>query len=420
MNPERKIQPFVVNLTGINNEMLRNAPKFYEIAKRVIEITEGCIIVAHNAKFDNRILTTEFDRLGYDFDKSTLCTVELSKDLIPDMPSYSLGKLVRSLGIPITDRHRAQGDAKATVELFKMLLQKDVNKEIIQASVRKDPKRHLDTKLLDIIASAPSETGVYYMHKEDGTIIYIGKSKNIKKRLTQHFTSDNRKSKKIQLEVATVTFELTGNELIALLKESEEIKTNKPIYNRALRKTLFQYQLASFKDDEGYINLKIEKAHKEKKPITTFTNYQKAKSALFTITEKYNLCQKLTGLHKTSGNCFNYTVQNCEGACIQREASEDYNVRVQLFLDDNSYEKQHMLIVDRGRDVDERSVILIENGNYKGFGFYNLNYQINNPEVLKSIITPMSNNRDAQHIIQSYLKKRRVLKIIPLATDTVN
>ncbi|MDX1462906.1 MAG: GIY-YIG nuclease family protein, partial [Marinirhabdus sp.] len=352
--------------------------------------------------------------------RNTLCTVELSKELLPDMPSYSLGKLVRSLGIPITDRHRAQGDAKATVELFRLLLQKDTNKEIIQASVRKDPKRHLDTKLLDIIAEAPSETGVYYMHKEDGTIIYIGKSKNIKKRLTQHFTSDNRKSKKIQLDVATVTYELTGNELIALLKESEEIKANKPAFNRALRKTLFQYQLNSFEDENGYINLKIEKADATKQPITTFTNYQQAKSAVYALTEKYNLCQKLTGLHKTKGNCFNYTVKDCEGACIQEESAADYNIRVQLFLDDYSYAKQHMLIIDRGREVDERSVILIENGEYKGYGYYHLNYQVNNPEVLKSIITPMSNNRDAQHIIQTYLKKRRVLKIIPLGAASVN
>ena len=420
VNPERKIQPFVVNLTGISNEMLRNAPKFYEVAKRIIEITEGCIIVAHNAKFDNRILTTEFDRLGYDFEKNTLCTVELSKKLLPDLPSYSLGKLARSLGIPITDRHRAQGDAKATVELFKLLLQKDINKEIIKASVRKDPKRQLDTKLLDIIAEAPNHTGVYYMHKADGTIIYIGKSKNIKKRLTQHFTSDNRKSKKIQLEVTAVTYELTGSELVALLKESEEIKQNKPIYNRALRKTLFQYQLTSFQDDNGYIQLKVEKADARKKPITTFTNYQQAKSVLYKITEKYTLCQKLTGLYKSSGGCFSYSVKDCEGACVQQEDAKSYNARVQQFLDENSYAKQHMLVIDHGRDIDERSVILIENGQYKGFGFYNLNYQITNPEVLKSIITPMTDNRDAQHIIQSYLKKRRVLKIIPLEPNPVN
>ena len=417
INPERHIQPFVVNLTGINSEMLRNAPKFYEVAKRIIEITNNAILVAHNAQFDNRILTTEFERLGYNFEKDTLCTVELAKKLIPDLPSYSLGKLVRSLGIPLSDRHRAQGDAKATLTLFKMLLTKDSSKEILQQSVRKDPKRQLEPKLLDIIAEAPTTTGVYYMHKADGTIIYIGKSKNIKKRLLQHFTNDNRKSKKIQLEVAAVTYENTGNDLIAQLKESEEIKRNKPIYNRALRRTLFTYQLISFKDENGYVNLKIEKANGEKPAVITFTNYQQAKSNLFKITEEYQLCQKLNGLHKTADGCFSFGIKECNGACINQEDTEDYNARVNQFLQKNSYKNSHMLIIDKGRDIDERSVILIENGAYKGFGFYNLNYQINNPDVIRSIITPMHNNRDAQHIIQSYLRNNKVLKIVNLTEE---
>ncbi len=420
VNPEKPIQPFVVNLTGINNEMLRHAPKFYEVAKRIIEITDGCIMVAHNALFDNRILTTEFDRLGYNYEKETLCTVELAKKLIPDMPSYSLGKLVRSLGIPLSDRHRAQGDAKATVALFKMLLAKDTSKEIITETLRKDPKRQLEPKLLDIIESTPSETGVYYMHNEAGNVIYIGKSKNIKKRLMQHFTSDNRKSKKIQLEVKSVTYEKTGNELIALLKESDEIKQNKPLFNRALRRTLFSHQLISFVDENGYINLKIEKADGRKKAITTFSNYQQAKSALFKITEENQLCQKLTGLYSTSKHCFNYTIKDCYGACINKEPITEYNNRVKAFLEKCSYENQNMLIIDRGREIEERSVILIENGVYKGYGFYNLNYQINNPEILKSIINPMQNNRDAQHIIQNYLRKNKVLKTVNLSTNKVN
>jgi DNA polymerase-3 subunit epsilon len=420
VNPEKPIQPFVVNLTGINNEMLRHAPKFYEVAKRIIEITDGCIMVAHNALFDNRILTTEFDRLGYQYEKETLCTVELAKKLMPDMPSYSLGKLVRSLGIPLSDRHRAQGDAKATVALFKMLLAKDTSKEIIIETLRKDPKQKLEPKLLDIIENTPSETGVYYMHNEEGKVIYIGKSRNIKKRLTQHFTNDNRKSKRIQLEVKSVTFEKTGNELVALLKESEEIKQNKPKYNRGLRQTIFTHQLTSFVDEKGYINLKIEKADARKKAITTFSNIQQAKTSLFKITEENQLCQKLNGLYDGGKACFNYTLKECYGACIGKETAEEYNQRVNAFLERYSYENQNMLIIDRGRDIEERSVILIENGIYKGYGFYNLNYQINNPEILKSIINPMQNNRDAQHIIQNYLRKNKVLKTVNLSTNKVN
>jgi DNA polymerase III subunit epsilon len=216
--------------------MLRSAPKFYEVAKRIIEITEGCILVAHNASFDYRILRTEFNRLGYDFKIPTLCTVELSKKLILEQPSYSLGKLVRSLGIPMADRHRASGDALATVQLFKLLLAKDTEKEIVKSFVKTEIKPGMLPKLLDIVEALPSKTGIYYIHNENGDLIYIGKSKNIKKRVNQHFTGTNSKSKKIQRDVYAVTYEETGSELIALLKESEEIKVNKPIYNRAQRK----------------------------------------------------------------------------------------------------------------------------------------------------------------------------------------
>lgn len=417
VNPEKNIQPFVVNLTGINNKMLYNAPKFYEVAKRIIEITEDCILVAHNAQFDNRILTTEFARLGYSFEKEIVCTVELSKKLLPDLPSYSLGKLVRSLGIPIADRHRAQGDAKATVELFKLLLEKDIKKEIISSIVRKDPKKQLEPKLLDIINTLPTTTGVYYMHRKNGKIIYVGKSKNIRKRIIQHFTNDNKKSKKIQLEVVSVSYEETGNDLIALLKESQEIKTLKPIFNHALKRNIFQSQLYSFYDDKGYLNLKIEKNTEQNSNdnvITTFSNYQQAKNFLYKITDEFQLCQKLNHLEKSESTCFNYGLKTCNGACINKEKVSEYNLRVQKYIEKSSYQFDHMLIIDKGRFLEEKSVILIENGIYKGYGFYNLNFQINTPEVLKSIINPMENNRDTQHIIQSYLRKYKVQKIINL------
>ncbi|MCK8524011.1 exonuclease domain-containing protein [Aquimarina sp. D1M17] len=414
VNPERPIQPFVANLTGINNDMLRNAPKFYEVAKRIVEITTNCVVVAHNANFDYRILRTEFSRLGFDFERHSLCTVELSKKLIPDQKSYSLGKLVRGLGIPLSDRHRANGDAQATVKLFKLLLTKDTEKNIISDTVRVDPKKQIDDKLLRLIEQAPSATGVYYMHRENGDIIYIGKSKNIKKRLNQHFTNDNRKSRKIQEEVASVSFEVTGSELLALLKESEEIKQNKPKYNRALRKSIFDQALYHFTDKNGYINLKVEKASTNKVSITTFTNKQQAKSFLHRWTEEFNLCQKLVGLDKGKGNCFHHTIKQCEGACIQSETPEDYNKRVQKLIDQNSFISLNMMIIDQGRDIDEQGVILIEEGKFKGFGYFNLNYQINNIEILRSIITPMQHNRDAQHIIQSYIRQNKKIKIIPI------
>lgn len=394
--------------------MLRNAPKFYEVAKRIVEITEDTILVAHNAQFDYRILKTEFSRLGFQFERETLCTVELAKGLIPNQQSYSLGKLARALGIPVSDRHRAAGDAQATVKLFQMLMDKDSQKTIIQESIRSKPKYQLEPRHIDIIDKLPSITGVYYIHKEDGEIIYIGKSKNIKKRINQHFTSTSPKSKKIQLQVAAVTYESTGSELVALLKESEEIKKNKPIFNRALRRTIFTHALYSFQDEQGYINLKIDKVDGRKKPITTFSNRASAKSFLFKWVEEYELCQKLAGVYETKTNCFNYTIKSCNGACIQLENPETYNERVSRLIEKNTYHDQNMVIIDKGREIDERSAIFIENGVFKGLGFFSLNYQINNIDVLKSFITPMQNNRDTQHIIQNYIRKNKRLKILKL------
>ena len=412
VNPEKPIQPFVVKLTGINNAMLRTAPKFYEIAKRIIEITNDCIVVAHNASFDYRILRTEFTRLGYDYIKPTLCTVELSQKLIPGQLSYSLEKLVRALGIPVSDRHRASGDAMATVKLFKMLLEKDVKKEIIISLIRAEIKKGLAPKLLDIVESLISKTGIYYIHNEKADLIYIGKSRNIKKRINQHFTGTTGKCKKIQREVFAVTYEETGSELIALLKESEEIKINKPIYNRAQRKSIFQWALYCEKDENGYLNLKLRKADGRKKELTAFTSIQEGKSALFNITTKYNLCQKLNGLYETKNGCFQFKIKECNGACLGIESPEVYNERVQEFTNKMKFESDNMVIIDRGRTVDERSAVLIENGIYKGYCFYDLNYQVNNIEILKNIIIPMQNNRDTRTIIQGYLRRNKVIKII--------
>ena len=412
VNPEKPIQPFVVKLTGINNAMLRSAPKFYEVAKRIIEITEGCILVAHNTSFDYRILRTEFRRLGYDFTKETLCTVELSKKLLPEQESHSLGKLVKSLGIPITDRHRASGDAMATVKLFKLLLDKDLGKEILTSTIKADIKSGMVPKLLDIVENMPSKVGVYYIHNQNGDVVYIGKSKNIKKRINQHFTGRTSKCKKIQHEAHTVSHDETGSELIALLKESEEIKKNKPIYNRAQRKSIFQYALYQEINTHGYIELKIQKADGRKKEITSFTSLQEGKNFLFRISDKHQLCQKLNGLYDTQNGCFQLKINECNGACINQEPTEIYNDRVAEFIQEIDFQNQNMIIIDKGRKVAEKSAIVVENGIYKGYCFFDLNHQITNIEVLKNILIPMQNNRDTKTIIQGYLKKNKVHKII--------
>ena len=415
VNPEKTIQPFVVKLTGINNAMLLSAPKFYEVAKRIIEITEDCIIVAHNAQFDYRVLRTEFRNLGYDFEKQTLCTVELSQKLLPEQKSHSLGKLVRSLGIPMTDRHRATGDALATVQLFKLLLSKDTEKEILTSLIKTEQKKGIAPKLMDLVEAIPSVTGLYYIYKESGELIYLGKSKNIKKRVNQHFTSAARKSKKLQREAFSVQYEETGSELIALLKECQEIKVNRPVYNRVMKKTIFPWSLYAEKNGFGYICLKIQKTDNRKKEIISFPGIVEGRNALFAIVEKYKLCQKINELTTSEKeSCFPYELNNCNGACMGQEPPVEYNARVTEFINNNSFHNQSMIIIDRGRTIDERSAVLIENGVYKGYAFYNLNYQITNIDILKNILVPMENNKDVRKIIQDYMRKKRGLKIVRL------
>jgi DNA polymerase-3 subunit epsilon len=412
INPEIPIQSFVVQLTGINNEMLQSAPKFFEVAKRIIEMTTDCVLVAHNASFDYRILRTEFLRLGYDFNRKTLCTIELSKRLLPKQASYSLGKLVDALGIPITDRHRASGDALATLKLFKMLLDTDGNNEIVEEHIKFESQKGIAPTLKTLLESAPSTTGVYYMHNQKGKLIYVGKSNNINKRIKQHFTGTSSKCKKIQTDVFALTYYETGSELIALLKESEEIKINKPIYNRAQRKSIFQFVLYAEKDENGYLNLKLQKADGLKKEITSFASLQEAKNALFSITAHYRLCQKFTGLYQTKKECFQYQIKECDGACIGSVLPKEYNERVQKFIDKSSFEADSMILHDSGRDTSELSAVLIENGIYKGYAFYDLNSPISQIENLKNILIPMQNNRDARNIIQSYLRKDKLMKIV--------
>ncbi len=406
INPERKIQPYVANLTGINNNMLRNAPKFYEVAKRIVEITEGCILVAHNAKFDSRILATEFRRLGYEYKRKSICTVQLSKQLLPGMPSYSLGKLTKSLGIPLKDRHRAQGDALATVTLFKLLLSKDTNKAIVKSHIldRGETPSVKRAKLLTLLENVPTETGVYYLHNSSGNIIFIGHGKNMRKKINQHFTSNSPKYKKLQKEVKEVSYALTGNMLIAALKEDEDIKSNKPKFTRRSTKALFPYQLIQQKDTEGYLCLDVEKVDLRKRPLMTFQSLNVARQNLLRITEEFNLSPIKNGLRQ---------IKMSEPI---KDAPREYNKRVRAFLKEYIEKRQTHLLIDKGREVGEHSVILIENGIYKGYGFYTLNHQITEPEIFEKILVTPKNQRYARHIIDSYLMKNSVQKILPSPT----
>ncbi len=400
VNPEREIQPFVSKLTGINNKMLRSAPKFHEVAKRIVEITEGAVIVAHNAQFDYRILRTEFRRLGYDYQRKTLCTVDLSKQLIPDAESHSLGKLARSLGIATSDRHRANGDALATLKLFKLLLGKDTDKNIITEVMRDETHGELSPNQLDIVLNLPSETGVYYMYDKDGEIIFIGKTKNIKKRVNQHFTNVGSLARKLQKETKRVAYETTGSELVAVLKEYLESFKNKPKYNNNPRKKLFSHIIKPEQNGTGYISLKIGKSQSLGGDKMAFNGLASAKSFLDMIRSEFELCP-----------C---SIDGNNQAPDENNTAEECNAKIMSALEKYSTLDKDMVILDRGRQTGERSFIFIKSGVLQGYGHVELNYQINNIPILESIMTPMSGDENTTFIIQSFLRKSNAPKTIAL------
>ena len=328
VNPEREIQPFVANLTGITETMVRTAPKFHEVAKRVVEITENTVLVAHNAQFDYRILRTEFRRLGYDFERKTLCTIDLAKSLLPDAESYNLGKLSKFLGVPMSNRHRANGDALATLHLFKILLNKDSDKAVIRETMREGLNGILAQRHVDMLRDIPTETGVYYFHNKYGDIIYVGASKNLLKHVNTHFTGDSELCLTLRKETREVRYERTGSYLIARLKAMEEAIRVEPLY------------------------------------------------------------------------------ENTDINGIGNSRETEHTIR--------EWEGRSLAILDRGRGDGEKAVILIKGGQYSGYGFVNLNHQINNIHILESVISPVQGKDHHLHLIASDLLTKDRLQIIEL------
>ena len=311
VNPEQPIQEYVVKLTGISNKMLRNAPKFHEVAKRIIEITENCTLVAHNASFDYRMLKLEFKRLGYEYERDSICTVDLSKTLLPEAPSYKLGKLVKSLGIPLSDRHRANGDALATVQLFKLLLVKDIEKNIIQQSILYHDNRNIKDKLNKFIEEVPNALGVFYLLDDKQRVIFIGKGKNMKQELTRVFLKTSKRGQKIQKNATAVRYEFAGNNLFLRLKFYLELDKINPKYNF---KKQFKPKLHSFNNSD-------------------------------------------------------------------------------------------FILYEKGREIEEHAVILVENHEVRYFGYTNLAYQEQTLERLKKILLPIENTTISNVLVKNYLLK---------------
>jgi DNA polymerase III subunit epsilon len=415
INPERNIPYFITNLTGITNEMVENAPRFYEIAKKVIEFTEDRLFVAHSARFDYSFIRQEFKSLGYSFKRNILDTVSLSRKLLPGHRSYSLGNICKDLDIEINGRHRAGGDALATVKLFEILIDKNSKANGSKSKLFRNTRVSKLHPALDInkVNQIPEEAGLYYFYNEDGDLIYVGKSRNLMQRVSTHLSNNTtNRSMEMRDAIADIGWEETGSELIALLKESFEIKANKPLYNRAQRSSSFRWGIFSFYDDKGFLNFNYRQIRDEETHLSVFTSKERAKAKLISLNEKYNLCQKLAGLYETDGACFHYQVGICKGACCEKELVLSYNERAERALEEFVFSQRNFFIIDKGRNVDERCAVKILNGKYSGYGYFDINDIGFGLSAIHECIKTSPDNRDIQVILKSYLKRNRVEKII--------
>ena len=413
INPECRIPYNIVQLTGITDEMVQHAPRFFEVARDIVDFTKDCVFVAHNCPFDYNFVRSEFRSLGYEYERETLCTVKTSRKLIPGHPSYSLGKLCRSLGIEIHARHRAAGDALATTKLFEILLEND-DQGLIQCN-RKREVGYNSPLPREVLDALPDKTGVYYMHDEKGEVIYVGKSKKIRSRIISHLNNYNtRRSVEMMQSVHHITTEVTGSELISLLLESSEIKSLKPKFNRAQRRALYTYGIFRELDENGYLNFEIRKIKKGEVPLVSVSGAEDGRKELEHYCRELELCQGLCGMYKCGKGCLHFALKQCRGAGMGLESPEEYNDRAYQLTERFQYHKRNMMIVDRGRSDDEWAIVLIENGAYIGYGFISKDHSFELIDQIKLFIEIKDNNRDVQTIIQSYIRRRKMVKIEPL------
>ncbi len=424
INPECYIPPFITQLTGINNEMVKDAPKFYEIAKDIVQFTQDCIFVAHNVNFDYNFIKAEFQNIGYNYHRKLLCTVRLSRKFFPKLPSYKLTSLTSLLNISHNQAHRAESDAHATAKLFGLIYEKAIaqNKNLIENEDGENTindndvfateitLKQIPPKLpIAVFENLPEETGVYYMHDEQGSVIYVGKSNNIKGRIASHFAPNLKLKKTISLknEVADISFQLTGSELIALLLEDSEIKKYLPRFNQAQRRSKSPFGIYANYSQAGYLQFWVAKTAKNAlTPLALCQSSEQGRRLLYSKIQEFNLCPKMCHLYQTKGACFDHQIHKCKGACIGEEDAESYNQRALLAQDYfHTYAGKNFVIWDKGRNADEKSMILIENGLYIGWGYINKNDYLQNIHEAKERITREYDNRDIQKIITAWIKK---------------
>jgi DNA polymerase-3 subunit epsilon len=406
INPNREIPIYIQALTGITNEMVQNAPSFGQIAHEIFQMLNGHIFVAHNVNFDYSFVRYHLGLAGYDLQSNKLCTVRLGRKILPGLPSYSLGKLCRHLGIENNGRHRAAGDANATAILFSMLLNNDKDNHIKAALKQNSKEQVLPPNLpKKAITALPQTPGVYYFHDEKGKVIYVGKAKNIKKRVNSHFTGNNPGLQRQEFlrNIHQITHQVCGTELIAFVLEAVEIKRLWPKYNRSLKRFEHAYGIYVFEDQRGFLRLAVDKHRKHHQTVYTCNTLLEGYNLLNRLIETFDLCPKLCFIQNNAQPCAHGLEAGC--ACTGDVSVDDYNRKVNFALDELKDALPTFAIRDEGRTLDEHSCILIEKGKFYGMGYIADDAEANNLHQLKNFLTPYPGNDYIRTMVTNYADK---------------
>lgn len=406
INPERSIPIYITALTGINNAMVASAPVFKEVADEIFELLSGNIFIAHNVNFDYSFIKHHLKSAGYELNVKKLCTVRLSRKVFMGLASYSLGNLCRSLHIEIEDRHRADGDARATVILFDKLLQAGAQLHIDAMLKKSSSEQWLPLQLdKSIIENLPAKPGVYYFHNNREKIIYVGKAINIKKRVSSHFTQNDGEKKRqhfLRL-IANITFKECASELHALVLESTEIRKLWPKYNYSQKQPAQKYALYSFEDNRGYIRLAIDKRKKNLQALYNFNMLHEGLVLLKNMADQFELNHKLCYLDKTP-----FAEKDIEFT----EAPLYYNGKVKTALQSLEEQLPTFAIVDEGLNKEEKLCLLIERGNFWGMGYISSLHNIDNVYELKEKIVPYADNDFIRNSIYTFAAANPSKKIM--------
>ncbi|QBQ41467.1 DNA polymerase III subunit epsilon [Sphingobacterium psychroaquaticum] len=368
INPDVHIPYAIQTLTGISNEMVEDAPRFEEIAEDIFHLLQGKVFVAHNVNFDYSFLNKELKQSGYDWQAQKLCTVRLSRKILPGHRSYSLGNLCRALDIEITDRHRAMGDVEATVKLFDLLLAQD-DEGHIQKSLQVNTAHRLPTHIpKEQFDKLPETTGVYILRNQKGKIVYVGKALNIKKRVFSHFSGNNSSLRRQQFinEVCHIDFEESGTELMALLMECQLIKKHWPIYNNALKKYEPKFVLFNYQDICGFEHLAITKSTAGVQGLQYFETAGEANIFLAKLMQEHQLSPSLCNFYSPGGKDKVLVTNKDE---VEMPNLEDHNQTIYTLLEHLRLQQRSFILTDAGRHDEEQSYIYFKEEKLFAFGF---------------------------------------------------